>query len=122
MPAVEYNQPTRPGPLFPRAENSLNRREPDGYYGTQGRKIPRNENGKVECQVCWEEYGWKREFVSTEGLRKHKENKHGKLSRGGRKPGKAGNKQSNADNEGRRTLKNPNVRVELHITLGHGLG
>jgi hypothetical protein len=64
-----------------------------GHLGTQGKRRWKNAEGRYECRECRKEHGGKRDFVSTEGLRKHERKYHNR-------PGENQEKLSNADKVG----------------------
>jgi hypothetical protein len=75
-----------------------------GHLGTQGKRRWRNADGKFECRECRKEHGGKRDFYSTEGLRKHERKYHNR-------PGEGRKKLSNADKVGDEPLKALEVKL-----------
>jgi hypothetical protein len=75
-----------------------------GHLGTQGKRRWKNADGKYECRECRKEHGEKRDFVSTEGLRKHERKYHDR-------PGEGQEQLSNADKVGDEPLKALEVQI-----------
>ncbi|PVH92322.1 hypothetical protein DM02DRAFT_700272, partial [Periconia macrospinosa] len=94
LPVSEIGLPAQPQRLPPRVENNEKRCDTTGCHGTQGKRKPRNTEGRVECSVCREHYGKKHDYKSTGGLRKHQIKFHE-------------NKLSDADKERGEPFKHP---------------
>jgi hypothetical protein len=75
-----------------------------GHLGTQGKRRWKNAEGKYECRECRKEHGEKRDYVSTEGLRKHERKCHNR-------PEEGQEKLSSTDKEGDELFKPLEVKI-----------